>query len=113
MISTEQKAIIRRICKAQSKSLLRVMEQRCEQIQRELYDEGYEVSFADIAEQVAKELIQWDQVKDNPEKFLNLLDEQNVSMVKHHLVQDYLGVPESKDIWKQINIRDSAFERRN
>lgn len=113
MISTEQKAIIRRICKEQEASLMRIMEQRCTQIQKELHDEGYEVSFADIAEEVAKEMMQWDKVREEPEKFLNLLDDQNISMIKHHLVQDYLGHPDSKGIWKKINIRDQVYERRN
>lgn len=113
MISTEQKAIIRQICKMQSNSLLRVIERRCKQIQHELEEEGYEVSFADIAVEVARELEQWDKVRDNPEEFLRLLDEQNIGMIKHHLVQDYLGHPDSKGIWKKLNLRDQVNERSN
>lgn len=114
MLSTEQKTIIRQICEEQEGSLLRVSQYLSKRIREELFDEeGLIVSEADIAEEIAKDLEKWDEVKQNPEKFLELLDDTNLGMVKHHLVQDFIGVQASRKIWKQLNLFDKANEFRN
>ncbi len=106
MLSTEQKAIIRKICKEQEKSLLRVAERYTEKIYNDLMEEGYDVDFSDIAAEIGKQLEIYDRAKESPELFLQLLDESSVDMIKHHLIQDYEGHPDSKGIWKKLNLRD-------
>lgn len=113
MLSDEQKAIIKDICQCQEESLLRVMENQCEKIKKELEDEGYNVSVADIAEQIAKELSEWDRAKEDPDKFLSVLSDQKIGMLKHYLVADHLGNEHTRRIWKQLNLYDNANERSN
>lgn len=114
LISREQKAIIRRICKEQEASFLRILETRVEQIKNELAEDGYEVSESDILEELAKELEQWDKAKEKPETFVNVLDDHNISMVKHHLVNMYdLDHKESKPIWKKIGLYENLKENQN
>lgn len=113
MLTTEQKAIIRQICEEQESSLLRVAHYLSKKIQKELEEDGYLVSEGDIAEEISKDLIKWDEVKDNPERFLQILDDYNLGLVKHHLVQDYLGIPDSRKIWKQLNLWDEVNQNQN
>ena len=113
MLSTEQKAIIRRICKKQTRSLLRIVEQQSERLFMELREEGYNISFSDIAYEAAKLLEEWDKVREDPERFLQLLDDQNISLIKHHLIQDFLGHEETRPIWRKLNLYDKTYENRN
>lgn len=113
MLSTEQQALILKICATQEGSFLEVAEKHIQKIYKELTDEGYKVSISDIAEEVTRKLQQWDEVKKDPEKFINLLDDQELGMVKHHLVNEYLEDSLARPIWKKLNLFDKANEHRN
>lgn len=113
MFSSEQKAIIRKICEEQEGSFLEVAEESTQRIYKELSDEGYVVSISDIAEEVTNKLKQWDEVKRDPDKFLNLLDDQELGMIKHHLVNDYLNDSLARPIWRKLNLFDKLQENRN
>jgi len=113
MISTAQKAIIRQICREQEESLLRLMEFECEKLYNEFIEEGYEVSMSEIAEEIAKQLIFWDRVKKSPEKLTQVLDEANLGLIKHHLVQSYLKHPHTSEIWKHLNLYDKVNSNPN
>lgn len=113
MLSSEQKAIIRAICDAQEESFLEIVESYSNKIYNELKDEGYDISLMDIAEEVTRKLQQWDEVRKDPDLFLNLLDSQELGMIKHHLVNDYLEDSFSRPIWKKLNLFDKANEFRN
>jgi hypothetical protein len=108
LTSRRQKAIIRRICSAQEKSFLRIVEFRVKQIKDEMNSEGYNISESDILEQISLELEQWDKAKADPVMFINLLDEQNKGMVKHYLVNSFLKNPDSKPIWKILNLYEQS-----
>lgn len=109
----EQKEIIRKICLSQEGSFLEVAGDYIQKIFKELKDEGYQISISDIAEEVTRKLKQWDEVKKDPDKFLNLLDDQELGMVKHHLVNEYLEDSLARPIWKKLNLFDKANEHRN
>lgn len=111
MLSSEQRAIILKICDTQEGSFIEVAEKHIERIYLELRDEGYEISISDVAEEVTRKIQQWDEVRKDPEKFLHLLDEQEIGMVKHHLINDFMGL--SRPIWKRLNLFDKANEYRN
>lgn len=106
MISTEQQAIILQICLEQEQSLLRLIDNETQTIFDDLQEEGYEVNELDIAEEIAKQLLLWESVKRNPGQFTRILDEANISMIKHHLVQSYLKHPSSPPIWRHLNLYD-------
>lgn len=113
LTSRRQKAIIRRICSAQEKSFLRIVDQRIEQIKLEMLQDGYHVTDTDILEQIALELEQWDKAKQDPVMFINLLDEQNKGMIKHHLVNSFLSNPDAKPIWKILNLYERTAQNPN
>lgn len=113
MLSSEQKAIIRKICEEQEGSFLEVAEEHTNRIYNELKDEGYVVSISDIAGEVTRKLQQWDEVKKDPDKFLNLLDDQELGMIRHHLVNDYLGDSLARPIWKKLNLHEKVNSNPN
>lgn len=113
LISRRQKAIIRNICKAQEKSFLRILKKKVKVIQEEMAKEGYAVKESDILEQISHELQQWDKTRDNPEQFVNMLDEKNIGMIKHYLVNGYLENPDSQPIWAKLQLHERANENPN
>lgn len=113
LISRRQKAIIRKICKAQERSFMRILNSRISEIRAEMEEDGYIVSESDVLEQIAIDMQQWDDAKNDPVKFINLLDDKNIDMIKHHLVNSFLNNPDSKPIWAKINIYHQANEHLN
>jgi hypothetical protein len=113
LITKRQKAIIKRICSAQEKSFMRILEQKIDQIKFEMTNEGYNVSESDILEQLAMELEQWDKVKNDPAMFINILDEQNKGMIKHHLVNSYINNEDAQPIWQKLTLYDEASRFQN
>lgn len=112
LIATEQKRLIKMICRKQEQSFLRILENEVNTIIREMREEyEVDVSESDVLEDIAKNLEIWDKVKDNPENFFQLLDESNVGMIKHHLFNSYSRRGESKDVWNNITFKENA--RRN
>lgn len=90
MLSRQQKAIVRKIAKIQEQSFLRIIEEeKLKSLLLEMLDEGYDVSLSDLEAEASKNLMLWDQVKDNPDGFLNILDELNLGMVRHTLVNEF------------------------
>lgn len=113
MLTTAQRAIIIEICQSQEESFLRIMEGYVERIYNDLRDDGYQVSMLDIAEHVSKQVFEWASVKEDPDRLFELLDQDNISMIKHHLVQDHLGKAGVSGLWKKLNLYDNVNERSN
>lgn len=113
MISRQQKAIIRKICQEQEKSLLRIEKKMVNRIYKEMRAEGYELSKIEVVAAIAENLKQWGDVKQEPEKFLRHLDDGNIGLIKHHLVQDFLHHDDARPIWYQLNLFDQVNQYRN
>lgn len=113
MISRQQKAIIRRICREQEKSLLRIEKKMVNRIMREMKEEGYDVTKLDVITALAENIKQWGDVKAEPEKFLRHLDEGNIGLIKHHLINDYEEHIDAKPIWYQLQLFDQVNQFRN
>jgi hypothetical protein len=113
MISSQQKAIIRRICQEQKESFLRLAQTEPGKIQQELRNEGYEVSITEIMEKISEGYEVWEKLEETPEEFIRVLDGDNLGMVKHHLINEYEGHEDARPIWKQLFLFDKANEFRN
>lgn len=106
MISTEQKAILRRIAKEQMASFLRISElEMYAKVMEEMREEGYDVNDSDMLVYFTEQLELWEAILENPEKF-QTLDEVNLGMVKHWLINHFEKHPDAGGIWKKINIID-------
>lgn len=114
MLTEQQRQIIQEIRQEQEKSFLELLEGYTERIYNELCEEGYEdVSVLDISDEVAIKLKQWAKVRDYPDQFLNLLDEQELGMIKHYLINEYTGNTHTRGLWKKLNLFESINERLN
>lgn len=113
MISTQQKAIIRKICRIQQESFLRVANKKVKKLKKEIEDEGYVVDEADLLAHIVSEIQTWEKVEQAPEMFLRLLDETNIGLVKHHLINEFEGVEDSRPIWKQLNLFSEVNQFKN
>lgn len=113
MISTEQRIIIKQICEEQKESMLDVRENFCYEIFNDLHDDGFEVSIEGVRDECDRIAGLWMKVKAKPEKFMEILDDQQASMLKHHLVNKFEENYHGKGIWKTINIfeRMKKYER--
>lgn len=113
-LSTEQKATIRRIAKEQLESYLRIVDKKMyEKIKQEMIEEGYDVNDSDIMEHFAKEMELWDALIDTPEAFLQRLDDLNLSVLKHILLNEFELTPTTRGIWKQLNLFDKVNKFQN
>jgi hypothetical protein len=114
MLSTEQKAIIRRIAKEQNESFIRIIEQKLyDRIVSELEEEGYDVSELDILEHFSTTMEMWDQLLENPEEFFKRLDDINLSILKHILINEFELTPETRGIWRKLNLWDKVKKIEN
>lgn len=112
ILSRQQKTIIRRICKKQEQSYLRIAAQRVEEIKKDLEADGYHASDSEIFEQIAKDLEAWDKAKENPALFTTLLDENNIGMIKHHLINSFDN-PNAIPIWQKLNLYEQVSKPSN
>lgn len=109
MLSRQQKAIIRKAARLQEESFMRIVtEGRLNEILEELKEEGYDVTLTDLEERVSKDLEKWDAVKDDPDRFLHILDELNLGMIRHVLVNEFRNTDHVKGIHKKLNIFEEA-----
>lgn len=107
VLSTQQKAIIRQIAKEQIKSFLRIVEQKSfEKVKQEMLEEGYEVNDMDFFEYFAEQLELWEELVDSPEAFLKRLDDINLSVLKHDLVNEFGVTEHTRGIWRRLNLYD-------
>lgn len=107
VLSTEQKVILKRIAKEQLNSFLRIVEQgKYKELLAEFEEEGYEVSELEVLEQLSNDAQLWDDLIEKPETFLQRLDELNLSMLKHILLNEFELTPETRGIWKKLNLFD-------
>ncbi len=114
VLSIEQKIIVKRIAKEQVNSFLRIVESgNYQRLVEDLKEEGYTVSDIDVLNQLAKETELWDDLIESPETFLNRLDELNLSMLKHILLNEFELTPETRGIWKKLNLFDKVNETPN
>lgn len=110
ILSTEQKIIVKRIAKKQVTSFLRIVQgKKYEKLLDDLRDEGYSVSEIEVLEQLAKETELWDELIESPETFLSRLDDLNLSVLRHILINEFEVTPETRGIWKKLNL----FEKVN
>ena len=107
MISTEQRIIIKQICEAQKESMLEVKRNFSYEIYNDLIDEGYEIQLGEVSDECDRIAGMWMKVKANPEKFMEILDDQQAGMLKHHMINRFQENYHGKGIWQTINI----FER--
>lgn len=106
MLSTEQKAMIRSIAKEQMASFLRIAElELYSKLVDEMREEGYDVDATDMLAYFSGQMELWEKIIEYPDKFTSL-DEVNLGMVKHFLINEYYGREDSRGIWKKINIVD-------
>ena len=113
-LSTQQKAIIRRVAKENIQSILNIVDKRqYDRIKQEMIEEGYDVSELDMLEYFSKQMELWDSLKDTPELFLMKLDDLNLSILKHILLQEFEITPETKGIWKQLSLFDKVNQFKN
>lgn len=113
ILTPDQRAIIQEICQSQEESFIRIMEGSVERICKECRDDGYVVDPLEIAEMITRELMGWEEVKNNPDRFMELLDNNNIGMIKHCLIQDYMGKTGVPGLWKKLNLYDKVNERCN
>jgi len=114
MLSRQQKAIIRKAAKLQEESFMRIItEGRLREIMQELQDEGYEVTMSDLEARVSKDLEVWDSVKDNPDGFLHILDEVNLGMIRHVLVNEFRSTDHIKGLHRKLNLFEEVSKFQN
>lgn len=114
LVSRHQKGIIRRIAKEQEESFLRIAQHKSiKALINKLRDEGYEVSETEVLERIMMDIDNWNKVRDDPANFINLLDDANLSMVRHYLISDYYGVNESKPIHRVLNLKEGLNNQKN
>lgn len=105
ILSRQQQAIIRNIAKLQIESYLRIDDpQQLKELLEEMDEEGYDVTELDLRNRLAIWVEIWDSVIEDPNKFLNRLDEVNLSMLRHHLFQEFQIDPETRGIWRKLNL---------
>lgn len=81
---------------------------------QEMLEEGYEVDLMDLEEHAAKSLELWDRVKDDPDKFLNILDDLNLEMVRHHLVNEFRSEnPNTKTLHRKLTLFEEINQNKN
>jgi len=113
MLTQEQKQVIQEIRQEQEKSFLELLEGYSERIYNELLEEGYDVDIGEISTEIAIKLKQWAKVRDYPDRFLNLLDGQELGIIKHYLINDYNGNPHTRGLWKKLNLFEELTDRLN
>ena len=110
ILSSEHRAMIRRIAKEQQASLLRISTQKVTStIRKEFREEGYNTSTTEILEKVKEFLQMWEDVENRPEEFVSILDGINIAMIRHYMLQDYSepGVAEfTRPIHRLLNMYD-------
>jgi hypothetical protein len=114
MLSREQKAIIRRICKLQLEDLNDIRENLIFKIYNELIDDEYDITINDIYQEIDRQMGLWIKVKYHPDRFFHILfeirNEHNYSMIKHHLIQEFEGEPPTRGIWQKIEFYDNTIK---
>lgn len=84
-----------------------------EELLKEFTDEGYDVKDTDFLEYFAVQAELWDSLENEPENFLNKLDEMNLNVLRHILFQEFELDPETRGIWKKIGIWDKVAQNPN
>ncbi len=114
MLSRQQKAIIRKAAKLQEESFMRIVtEGKLKELADELSQEGYEVTLADLEARVASDLEKWDRVKGDPDGFLHILDEVNLGMVRHILVNEFRNTAHVANLHRKLNIFEEITKFQN
>ena len=114
LLSTQQKAIIKKIARTQLKSFVKISKHELyDDLLEEFKEEGYDVNDSDFLEYFAVQAELWDSLENEPDNFLNRLDEMNLSMLKHILFQEFELNPETRGIWKKLSIWDKVNENKN
>lgn len=115
LFSRHQMSIIRRVAKEQQESFTRISDHKIvRNLKKELTQEGYDVNDTEILERMLAEIEKWAKVFDNPVNFINLLDDSNLGMIRHHLVNDYeLFDKRTKYLHKLLNLKEKSNEHLN
>jgi len=115
MLSRSQKAMVRKIAMLQEESFMRIVEEeKLKVLLQEMIEEGYNVDLLDLEEHAAKSLELWDRVKDDPDKFLNILDDLNLEMVRHHLVNEFRSSnPNTKTLHRKLTLFEEIKQNQN
>jgi len=115
MLSRSQKAMVRKIAKIQEESFVRIVqEERLKVLLQEMLDEGYDVDLMDLEEYAAKTMESWDRVKDDPDRFLNILDDLNLEMVRHHLVNEFKSEnPNTRTLHRKLTLFEEIKQNQN
>lgn len=114
LMEKAQRRILKKICRRQERSFMRIMESKVQEIIEEMKrDYGVVVTESDVLEDISEELMVWDKVKDNPREFFTLLDEQNVGLIKHHLLNHYQNDPASQQLWQNITLNENARQNQS
>lgn len=103
-----QHEIIKDVCDLQIQSFLRMTH-------KELGSE-WGIAQIQIDATIAQLMMQFDKLKDNPDKLLEL-DRVNISLVKHILTnyeERYIHIPEdTRNLWKKLFIYDNVITSLN
>lgn len=114
MLSRQQKAIIRKTAKLQEESFMRIVtEGKLKELYNDLIEEGYDVKMADLEARVAHDLEKWDKVKEDPDGFLHILDDLNLGMVRHILVNEFRNTEHVANLHRKLNLFEELSKYQN
>lgn len=119
VLNEEQTEIIERICDLQEESLIEIYQGKINDIYNSLVEEEYDIDEDELVDRIIKELKIWDELKRDPKKFFELLDDDNIGMVRHHLFNEYYNESRGKlelgarILWRKLNMRDKVNKDAN
>lgn len=112
-LSRSQIGIIRRIAKKQEASFISIASTAdVMDIYESLRDMGYDISITEVLDRITTFILMWEEVKENPEKFTQILDDLNMGMVRDYLINEHghdnFINPVLKGIHRRINLFESV-----
>jgi len=110
-LSRIQLGIIRRIAKKQEKSFMRIIiNKQFDETYEALIEEGYDITITDVLDCITRFMLMWEEVREKPEKFMSILDDRNMGMVRDFLINDYGTDNFISPVLKGIHRRISLYE---
>lgn len=89
-LSRAQQSIIKRIAREQEESFMRIIENNLfMEAYHSLNENGYDVDVADVLEAITRFMQMWEEVREDPTSFIEVLDDLNMKMIKEHLKHDF------------------------
>lgn len=78
----------------------------------EMEEEGYDVSEIDTLEYFADEMEKWEAVLQDPTQ-MDKLDELNLGVLRHILINKFEMDPHTRGIWKKLNLMEKVNKTPN